>query len=212
MFILFFSVLTIVIVGMGVTLAYLTKDTEKRANIFTFGNVSIELTEPDFDEEDKTIYPEKTIPKNPTIKNVGENDAYIYMEVKVPKANVRTYGENGSIIPAKIQELFTFDVNNGWEFVEELEENVENENVDDKNKYNVYLYVYNKSLSSGESTKQPLFDEVEVIPMLEGELDMGSDIEIPITAYAVQADFVESFEKSNYQKIFDKYILGKEGS
>lgn len=208
MFIVLIFALSIVVAGLGVTLAFLTKNTEKRANLFTFGNVSIELTEDEWNKlppEDKIIYPEKTIPKDPVITNTGKNDAYVYMEVKVPMAKVRTYDEKGGINDAAMQELFKFDVNQDsrWQLLEDVEDMEESS---EYNNYTVYLYVYNQSLSPTESTP-PLFDEVKVIPMLEGELEMDSSIEIPITAYAIQADLIS--EPKDFKTVFENHIKDK---
>lgn len=221
MFSLLIFALAVAIAGVGGTLAFLTKNTEKRANNFTFGNVSIELTEEEWEKlppKDKIIYPEKTIPKDPVIKNTGKNDAYVYMEVKVPMAEVRIYDEDGKIEDAKMRDLFTFKENDGWE---KLDLTKEEEYSDD---YHVYLYVYNKPLDndplSPNNSTSPLFDEVKVIPMVEGEdeLKMDSSIEIPITAYAIQSEyvkeFVEEFVNGNkdsevFKAVFEKYVQDK---
>lgn len=205
MFSLLIFAVVIAIAGVGGTLAYLTKNTEKRANNFTFGNVSIELTEEEWEKlqsEDKIIYPEKTIPKDPVIKNTGKNDAYVYMEVRVPMTNVRTYDKDGKIEDAEKRDLFTFVVeqDSNWKPL--------GKPVADNN-YNVYLYVYEEKLSPNNSTS-PLFNEVKVIPMVEGEdeLKMNTSIEIPITAYAIQAEYVEEFlnNDKNFEDAFNQYI------
>lgn len=203
MFSLLIFVLAIAIAGVGGTLAFLTKNTEKRANNFTFGNISIELTEEEWEKlppEDKIIYPEKTISKDPVITNTGKNDAYVYMEVRVPRAKVRTYNSDGSINAADMQDLFTFVVeqNSNWKLL--------GESVVDNN-YNVYLYVYEEKLPPTKSTPA-LFDEVQVISMVEGELKMDSSIEMPITAYAIQSEYVTEFlnNDKDFKAAFNQYI------
>lgn len=207
MFSLLIFVLAIAIAGIGGTLAFLTKNTEKRANNFTFGNVAIKLTEDKWEKlppEDKIIYPDKSIPKDPVITNTGKNDAYVYMEVKVPRAEVGTYGENGISIKEKEErDLFTFVVEQDIGWVQLGDTAIDGN-------YSVYLYVYNEPLSPKDSTP-PLFEEVKVIPMLEGELEMNTSIEIPITAYAMQSDFVEKYENeedklTKFKEAFEEYV------
>lgn len=193
-FISLVSVIMIAVISTGITLALLSKDTEKRANNFTFGNISIELTEDEWDKlkpEDKIIYPEKELPKNPVITNIGVNDLYAYMEVKVPRAKVRTVSDGEVIQEAEVQDLFTFEINEGWTRIDK------NQN----DEYSVYLYVYDKSLSPNDKTKS-LFDSIKFINIVEGELEMNTVIEMPVTAYAVQSEYCNG----EFKDIFDKYI------
>ena len=71
----------------GATLAYFT-DTETETNTFTVGNVDIELEE-EF-EQDSVLIPgsktENNVEKIVTVKNVGESDAYMWIEVWIPSA------------------------------------------------------------------------------------------------------------------------------
>lgn len=195
------SVLMIAVITTGITLALLSKSTEKRANNFTFGNISIKLTEDEWDkleETDKIIYPDKTLLKDPVITNIGNNSLYAYMEVKVPRDDVRTVSvdENGNEVvnDSKMQDLFTFEINKGWKLI--------NDSEDDK--YSVYLYVYETPLSPEESTLS-LFDSVKFINILEGEIKMNTNIEMPVTAYAIQSEYCAEGD-FKFKDIFDEYI------
>lgn len=79
------SVLLVVTITAGVaitgTLAYLT-DRDSEANVFTVGDVSIDLNE-DFNQG-ATLIPGVDIEKKPTITNTGKNDAYVWATVAVP--------------------------------------------------------------------------------------------------------------------------------
>ena len=76
--------------SVGGISAYLT-DFDKADNQFTVGKVSIDLEEPGFDQEEQTkIEPGKEVKKDPQIKNTGVNDAFVYLEVAVPMADVET--------------------------------------------------------------------------------------------------------------------------
>jgi len=60
----------------GATLAYFT-DTDKETNVMSFGGVDIDLLE-DF-ESNKDFIPgiDNAIKKETTVKNIGEDDAYV---------------------------------------------------------------------------------------------------------------------------------------
>lgn len=185
----------------GITLAVMTKNTEKRANNFTFGNVSIELTETEWDKltsGDKIVYSNKVISKNPVVTNTGNSNLYAYIEVKVPMATVKTVNEDETINDAKLQNLLTYEIDkNNWTLI--------NEDTSKDNAYSLYIYVYNKVLSPNESS-QVLFNEITYINMLEGELKEDATIEMPITAYAIQSDCLSSDDNFKSKETFDKYF------
>ena len=75
---------------IGGTMAYLT-DREETVNEFTVGKIDIQLLEPHWKpEENKNLVPTQEILKDPQIKNTGQNDAFVYLEVTVPVRNVIT--------------------------------------------------------------------------------------------------------------------------
>ena len=71
---------------VGGTLAYFT-DTDDATNTFTVGNVDIELTEPEWDEEgceSAKLIPGREIVKDPTITVTSDSErAYTFMKVKL---------------------------------------------------------------------------------------------------------------------------------
>lgn len=81
---------------VGASLAYFT-DTDNATNTFTVGNVKIDLIEQqkgenglvDF-EQDKTLVPGKSndgnaVSKIVTVENTGKNDAWVWVELRIPK-------------------------------------------------------------------------------------------------------------------------------
>ncbi|MBE6946232.1 MAG: hypothetical protein E7459_09115 [Ruminococcaceae bacterium] len=70
-------------VSVGLTVAYLT-DRDSAANIFTVGNVAIDLTE-DF-EQGATLIPGVNIEKKPVITNTGNTDAWVWLTFAIPSA------------------------------------------------------------------------------------------------------------------------------
>ena len=69
----------IVLSIVGTSLAYFT-DTDAKTNVFTAGNVDIELT---YDETDTRLYPGQTYEKVATIENVGSENAYVGLIIEV---------------------------------------------------------------------------------------------------------------------------------
>lgn len=74
------------IVVAGASLAYFT-DTQSAENVFTMGNVDIELDEPDWTDPTNPIgegaKPGIEYLKDPYIKNVGDTDAWVRMRVEI---------------------------------------------------------------------------------------------------------------------------------
>lgn len=91
----------------GATLAYFT-DTDTKTNTFTMGNVQIQLEEK-FPETELFPGEENALVKEVTVKNVGTEDAYMWIELWIPAA-LDTPGD------AKLNDLHfnpfdTYDVN-----------------------------------------------------------------------------------------------------
>ena len=98
----------------GGAFAYFT-DADSAVNTFTVGSVKIDLQEPGFNEDEGiNITPGKTVEKDPQILNTGNNDAFVYMQIGIPTANVVTADESGAKKAAASAELFSFTLNNGW--------------------------------------------------------------------------------------------------
>ncbi len=77
------SVALVVLIGIFGSLAYFT-DAEAATNVFTDGNVDIELTE-DF-EQGVELLPNKKIEKVPVITNTGKSNAYVWLTFSIPSA------------------------------------------------------------------------------------------------------------------------------
>ena len=173
-------------------LAYL-KDTEEVTNVFTIGEVNIELiekttgdalystiTNDDISVGGQTVkgianlVPGQEIAKKPYIKNTGRNNAYVYMQVSVPVVSI-----NGTTT-----ELFSYTENSGWTLKKTTRENV------DGVTYNVYKYQYDNALAPNGETVT-LFDTVTVLDTDLTPTDienMGEVQQININAYAIQTE------------------------
>ena len=183
--------------SVGGVSAYLT-DYEKVSNEFTVGKVDIELKEPEWKpEENRMIEPSKVIYKDPQITNTGTNDAFVYMEVSIPMANVEAAAENGERLGKKVQELFYFEAKDSWTQL----------SVQNAESRRTYTYAYKKILKPQE-TSETLFDTVKFLNLIEGQLD-GQTLEIPVRAYAIQTSYTGGSSDNLPEQIkaaYEKYV------
>ncbi len=159
----------------GGTAAYLT-DFESATNSFTVGKVDIELDEPNWKPDENTkLVPTQVIKKDPFVKNLGVNDAFVYLEVSVPVRNVITAALDGTRNALAKTEVFSYTKNKEWTQMErkEIGQNM------------VYTYVYNSILKPGEKTAT-LFNTVTFANLIEGQLDT-QQLDMPVRAYAIQS-------------------------
>lgn len=165
----------IAIIAAG-SFAYFT-DTDEADNVFTVGNVKIDLTEPNWEKQGKidadTVYAGEALAKDPTVENTGKNPCFVRVKVtgldQFGKNNMITY-ESGSNYTAN-------NINDGWEY------------------YEGYFYwtkplvvagTENESWNDGLVSKTvPLFDRVRMPIGLTG--DETNVQPIVVTAEAVQA-------------------------
>lgn len=202
-FVIVLVLLLLLSASLGVSFAYLTKSLESRANNFTFSNVSIDLVEEEWDSltpEDKVVYPNRNVVKDPKVINTGENDIYVYIEVKVPRGNIKTVNTDETVNASGWTNLLTFVVNQGWELIDQ--------SVSDDGLYEIRLYAYTDSVLKPNEETKTLFDKVTFVNMLEGELEKGTELEMPVSAYAIQSDYLDeqgSTVKDKMAGAFEKY-------
>ena len=158
---------------VGGTLAYFT-DKDQEVNTFTVGNVKIDLTEPNWGEEEKEcVYPGERLAKDPTIENIGANPCF----VRVSVSNLDQFGADNMITLRT--DYVDGKLGDGWE------------------KYGDYYYFtepllvigaegdsWNSDLEFKTSKTDALFDQI-VIPTGIENGAIAKDI--VVTAQAVQA-------------------------
>lgn len=184
------------LLATGSTLAYFT-DKEQASNRITIGKVDITLTEPKWDavpdEKKQNITPGKELVKDPTVTNTGINDAFVFLKVKVPAAELVTANADGTKNKAAVHELYSWNVNTGWSPVGEPTNIVdESGNVTGVE----YLYVYGSrsactSLAKNQAPTE-LFSSVTFLNVIEGQtltdttpLEEAETV-IDIQAFAIQ--------------------------
>lgn len=66
---------------VGSSLAYFT-DKDEKDNVYSIGNVDIQLVEPNWGtEEAENMYPGEAVKKDPTVVNAGKNPAFVRVKV-----------------------------------------------------------------------------------------------------------------------------------
>ncbi len=149
----------------GASLAYFT-DEKAADNTFTVGNVKIELTEPSwnngtdlggFEVEAEDLYPGEAVAKDPTVKNVGANPAFVRIKVDMAE-----------------------DVKNVISFRTDYQDGISS----DWEEYNGYYY--HKGVLAVDETTDALFDQIVLSTSVENDQLVGTQ-NINVTAQAVQA-------------------------
>ena len=165
LFAIAFAAILAVTAITGASLAYLT-DEEEAENVFTVGNVDIDLTEPNWNatgkEEAQDVYPGEPLAKDPTVENIGANPCFVRISV----SNLDQFAEKyeGAMI--------TYRTNY-----------VDGALGDDWALHTDGYFYYTKVLAVGEKT-DALFDQI-VIPFALENSETTENI--VVTAEAVQA-------------------------
>ncbi len=112
------SVMLVLVIAAGLTLAWLFNMTEEVENVFTFAdNIRAELTEPSWDEENgKNLVPGAVIDKDPQITNTSKNAVDEYAAIKI------TFERgDGTILTEeeteKLLGLITIDWSSNWTLI-----------------------------------------------------------------------------------------------
>lgn len=188
-------ILLVIVLGIGGIIAYFT-DKKDVTNTFTLGNVKITLTEPNYDTvEAAKVTPNKIIDKDPTITNVGTNDAYIFAKVEVPYYTVTSRGAS----QAAATELFsmlksdgTAGPNSGWTQVSRT--------ADTSNNKVTYVFAYTGTDSAtmqaiSTNGSAVLFNKVQFANLKDySELTTATTnaitetFDVKVEAYAIQSD------------------------
>lgn len=149
---------------IGGTLAYFTDDDEA-TNTFTVGNVSIDLTEPNWEgtgkEDAPEVYPGEALAKDPTVTNDGKNPCFVRISVT----------GLDSLMPAG---MITYRT-----------DYVADKLGDNWVKHTDGYYYYTKVLEVGATT-DALFDQI-VIPTGVTNGDATTEYNVVVSAEAVQA-------------------------
>lgn len=199
------------------SLAYFT-DTDAADNVFTTGNVKIELKE-EFEQNSKLLPAtgsaqqgtlENGVDKKITVKNTGSEDAFVRVHIAIPsilddgdptfdaRNNVLHFNYDPSSIGAgkwDWSKTTGTPYEGNWNFYTTTIDNV---------KYNVYVVTYGTALKAGETTKEEAMHQVYLdgkvtnadIEKINGAL--GENWEIKVVAEGAQAaGFADAYAALN---------------
>ena len=189
--------------GIAGVSAYFT-DTDKITNTFTVGKVDVTPSEPSWDPENppEDIVPNQEFPKDPKISNVGANPAYVFMQVKIPTANVKVANTDGTVREAALTELFTMQGLNttDWCQIEDPFDYTD----EDNHTFKVYTFAYGPNAAkaptileindnaegSGKDETPPLFTSVRFANIIEGQAIETKQLNVDVISYAIQTDWL----------------------
>lgn len=181
------------VAAIGGTLAYFT-DNETSTNTFTMGKVDIELTETEWVAPD-AVYPGIAYAKNPLVKNIGDDSAWIRVDV--------TLSDAAAFVAAAAKYQIT-DLSVIFDGHDESKWTLAGTAQDTEKDTLTYSYYYNTLLEAGVST-DAIFTEVE-IPGQFNNADMkaiGENFTITIQAHAMQT----ADDYNTVQGAFAAYIF-----
>ena len=206
---IFTAIVLLAVLVIGGLVAYFT-DTETRTNVLTLGNVDIQLNETGWTNSTGTNYtldaannivPNQAIAKDPSVSNIGENDAYVFLKVEVPYASVKT----GTATTPTAQDLFTMDIDTtNWTLVS----GAANGGSTTTNT-NTYVYVYGTGTAKANMTKltknnstSKLFNTVTFADVNDPTELTSVSLNIKVTAYGIQADGLSETTASTIYGLF----------
>ena len=170
------AVCLVAVAVTGISLAYFTSSDEK-VNTFTVGNVKIELVEPSW-VEPATVQPGIEYAKDPTVNNIGANDAWIRVNVTISSAEAFKTAMAAHQI-TDLATVFAGHNEANWTRAS-ITEDADNDTI-------TYSYYYN-SIVAPRGTTGALFTSV-TIPgaFTSAEMEAIGNFTITITADAIQA-------------------------
>ena len=164
--------------SVALNAAYLT-DRDSEANVFTVGDVTIDLVEEKF-ESGATLLPGVTIDKEAHIVNTGSNDAWVWMTIAVPSALDNAGDASQNVLHWNVPGAFWEGYNDMQKYIDSAIENgwlpagstgvesaytwdvgtavpMRTEEIDGIT-YNVHTLLYNSALKPGGKTNIGLSD------------------------------------------------------
>ncbi|NLZ45149.1 MAG: hypothetical protein GX896_00485 [Clostridiales bacterium] len=88
-----------------------------------------------------------------------------------------------------------------------------NSTVSGDSSYKTIVYAYTAGVLEPQKTTPALFDTVKYVEVLEGEIEQGKFLDMPINAVAIQADYLDIDGSNLAGKIknaYEKYRLEAE--
>lgn len=184
------------ICAVGGTLAFLVAESNSVVNTFTYGNITLTVTETKGEQKENVrefanVIPGSVVEKDPTVTVKGNSeDCYVYVMII-----------DGLNIPSR--ERVSFNVNQDWEKI--------NDHSEENLVYTLYKYKSKVEKSSDDQDLIPVFNKVKFDESLNNDdlnaLKQKSYTTITIKAFAHQAqNTVEDTADNVANKWFEDQI------
>ena len=180
------AIVLLLVLLVGGAIAYFT-DTDAKTNTFTIGNVDIQLNEVWNAADGEGVVPGQKIDKKPTVENIGESDAYVFLEVTIPCHNSKA--------------LFTLEeLNSAWS---ELESNA----CDAAEGNAVVVYSYGTLTKLAKDAETPeLFKQVKLdkdLKKADADALQDRNLNVVVNAYGIQAEGLEVTTPEEVYALFE---------
>ena len=174
----------VVVAIAGTSLAYFT-DKDAKTNTFTLGNVDFELNEENWEEPIAAV-PDVKYDKDPVVTNIGENDAWIRVDVTLSDAAAfKAAAEKHEI--TDLATIFADHDEEKWTLAGEPVYDKEADTLTYSYYYITVLKASEVADEDGEST-EPLFTSVTIPAVCDNDdmKEIRADFTIVVTAHAIQ--------------------------
>lgn len=226
----FFCVLIVLVISVIVVLSLaflITSDLV--TNRFQAVTLEIALFEDNFDRLEPSdrvnLVPNKLLPKDPKVKNTNETDAFVFLKITVPVANVTNVLPDGTKQIKQPQELFYLKTNDDQQqqdfsfnthpaSAEDQEYWVELPDHETGTDYlsdtRTYVFGYSVYLKP-EEMSETLFDYVQLRNFLSREVAGSSSLTVKVEAFGIQADYLGEIQKNDgtQKAVLDSTTLSK---
>lgn len=161
-----------IVAGTG---AYLTDKSDILENTFRFGEINLTLEDNLLGTDTMDLTPLSVIKRQPNVRNMDDKSSYVNVNVEIPYLDIEVVNEDGKSVTKGKQALYTFEVASKNEYTWKKT----GEKISSSGDTIIYSYVYGKiengvfkkeELSGGEVTKCPLFNEIQLKNIVEGEI------------------------------------------
>lgn len=137
------------------------------------------------------LAPLQTVVKDPAVENTTGVEAWVFLEVAVPTYEVAIVQPDGSIAAPAQTELFSYQVNEGWQ-------EMGSASYDEERKATVHRYAYTTPIDPG-TRSGTLFDSVTFANLADNQLDetqsgAGAQLSIDIEAFGIQTQGFDTWE------------------
>lgn len=192
----------LLLVGVGAvtgTVAYLTDKTDEVKNEFHLNGMNLVLHDETLGSRSMDITPLAVIKREPTVEHTGGADAYVKLDVSVPYVKAKLSVEDNKKVEEKETPLYTYNIANvdgyTWNKIGDTKH---------ENNYEINSYEYGKiengkfvavPLREGETTKAPLFDNLQLVNIIEGNISRFKTLKVKVDMYGISSEgFKDSSE------------------